>query len=168
MTPNSRTESMPPLDEPKPSDDKPALEPVTAERSGMSAENSDNAANKRVSPLSKTLSTLAHINSLSRNRLRQGDKVSDFLMGLCILVMALLSFTPNNVWQVPIALVCDIVCLSTASWFLVNRLGILSTLTDRQAILVWDIAVGIFIFTILIFINLILAFRTIMHFPGTV
>jgi hypothetical protein len=151
--------------------DEPPANDANAETVGASAipkESSEDSANKRISPLSKTLSTLAHINSLSRDRLREGDKISDFLMGICILVMALLSFTPNGVWQVPLALLCDIVCLGTASWFLVNRLGILSTLTDRQAILVWDIAVGIFIFTILIFINVVLAFRTIMHFPGTV
>ena len=149
-------------------DESPAIEATKAEAPIVAKESFDENANKRISPLAKTLTTLAHINSLSRERLREGDKISDFLMGLCILVMGLLSFAPNGVWQLPLALVCDVVCLGTACWFLVNRLGILSTLTDRQAILVWDIAVGIFIFTILMCINIVLAFKTIMQFPGSV
>ncbi len=159
-------ETMPPENESQGNESKQAEQPSTLPPTDKVDEGSASIPDRRKSPWSTSMTNIDRLTKLSREGLRQRDKISDFLMGLSILIMACLTFVPYYSWQVPMAGLCDLICLATIVWFMVNRLGILSTLTDRQAILIGDIALGIFILATLIFINFVLVFKALQHHPG--
>ncbi len=118
---------------------------------------------KRRSIWVSSCESLAYLSGLSRKALRQRDRVSDILLGLIIMLMIPVSLAPWQKNGLLLAVLCDFACLAMVIWFVANRLGILGTLTDKQAVLIWDIALGIFILGILFCINVALIFEFILH-----
>ena len=128
----------------------PSDEPKTMQEPGSEIQPSPTLeppaiGNRRRPALAASWSAINYVSRLSRAKLRQRDKSTDALVAIVVVSLIILSFAPVTVWQLPIALGCAAICVITALWYLANRLGILSTLPERQAILVWDIAIGMFI-----------------------
>lgn len=142
----------------------PGQAPATEPASGV-AQSAANAPERRQSAWSSSYKALNYVLGLERNRLRIADKTSDILLGLAILMIVLLSFAPSESWQVPLALGCDFACLSIVFFFIGNRLGILRTLNEKQAVLVWDIVMGALILGVLLAINSMLLIKAILHGP---
>ncbi len=140
--------------------DDPAQQQSAPEHPDVTSGRTAGDQTKRESAWSASCAAIEYVSHLSRKRLRYRDKNSDILLGLAILMLIPLTFVPHQ-WQMPMALLCDVACLFTVVWFLANRLGILRTLTERQSVLVWDIAVGVFILSIVLCINLILMFKAL-------
>jgi hypothetical protein len=124
------------------------------------SDGSNEGQKKRQSAWSASCAAIEYVSHLPRKRLRYRDKNSDILLGLAILMLIPLTFVPHQ-WQMPLALLCDVACLFSVVWFLANRLGIIRTLTERQSVLVWDIAIGVFILSIVLCINCILMFKAL-------
>ncbi len=109
--------------------------------------NSEKAAGKEQSfpkrtPYANFFSALKHINdaSVSENvRQRFSDYVTIGLVILCILsLLAAVSIqVPTGVRLLPLLLT-----IGAVIFYIINRLGIMITLTHRQALIVWQILVA--------------------------
>lgn len=100
---------------------------------------------------------LKYINSLYKTdevKVRESDKTTNLLLSLAILGIAVLIFCPIALARGPLALVCDLLFAATVISYIANRLGILSTLSPRQAVLVWEVCIGMAIFAVLIAVNM--------------
>lgn len=127
----------------------------------------DDDPNRRKTIWSASAEAINYIYKLPRGKLRLIDRTSDLLLALAILLIGLLSFAPAVSWQIPLAVVCDIVCVVAVVAFLASRLGILRTLSDKQAVLVWDIVIGVLVLGVLIAINSLGLVRMILQASGS-
>jgi hypothetical protein len=151
-----------PKENPSPPAEPAKKEPVVA--TGQAASDHQN---RRQSVWQASYEALNYVLGIERSKLRTADRTTDILLGLAILSIVLLSFAPSEAWQVPLAFGCDILCLIIVLSFLGNRLGILRTLNQKQAVLVWDIVMGALILGVLVAVNSMLFIRTLLHAPGS-
>jgi hypothetical protein len=108
---------------------------------------------KRRSVFASTCTSLKYIGSLPRKQYRQSDRFSDLLVLVCLLCALMLIILPPPLVRPPIVAVADLVFLAAIIFFIMNRIGILITLSERQAVLVWDIVVGSLLLGILLSFN---------------
>jgi hypothetical protein len=121
---------------------------------------------KRRSPWASSYSALQYVSTLSRKNFRKSDTVSDILVCLCVLCAVVLIFVPPKLLTPPVILGADIIFFAVTFYFVLKRLGILITLSARQAILVWDIVVGSFLLGILLCFNVMLFITYMTLSPG--
>ncbi len=108
---------------------------------------------QRRSMLKGTCAFLQYIGSLPRKEYRKGDKVSDLLVLVCLLFAVMLITLPSALVRPPVVALADLVFLAVIVFFIMSRMGILITLSERQAILVWDIIVGALLLGMLLSFN---------------
>jgi hypothetical protein len=118
-----------------------------------SVSDSAEGLSRRRSLLTSTYSSLQYICSLPRKQFRSSDKVSDLLVLVCLLFAVILILLPSSLLQPTIVILADGVFLAVIVFFIMSRLGILITLSERQAVLVWDIVVGSLLLGILLSFN---------------
>ena len=99
---------------------------------------------------------LKYISALPRENFRKSDKITDVLVLVCVLFAAMLIFFPPNLLKSPIILLADFAFVAIIISFIMKRLGILITLSQRQAVLVWDIVVGSLLLGVLLTFNMML------------
>ncbi|PWT94906.1 MAG: hypothetical protein C5B53_12190 [Candidatus Melainabacteria bacterium] len=145
----------------------PAAEPAKSEPAVATGHAASDHPNRRQSTWAACYEALNYVLGIERSKLRTADKTTDILLGLAILSIVLLSFAPSEAWQVPLAFGCDVICLIVVLSFLGNRMGILRTLSQKQAVLVWDIVMGALILGVLVAVNSMLFIRTLLHVPGS-
>jgi hypothetical protein len=158
---------MSPPDESPKENPTPEAEPAKTEPAVAGAQVASEQPNRRQSVWAASYEALNYVLGIERSKLRTADKTTDILLGLAILSIVLLSFAPSEAWQVPLAFGCDILCLVIVLSFLGNRMGILRTLSQKQAVLVWDIVMGALILGVLVAVNSMLFIRTLLHGPST-
>jgi hypothetical protein len=135
-------------------------------REEMSAEFSDGSAGNLTewrSLLDSTYTTLRYIVSLPRQQFRKSDKVSDLLVLVCLLFAVMLITLPPQLLRPPVVTLADFVFLAVIVFFIMSRLGILVTLTQRQTALVWDIVMGVFLLGILLCFNAMYFIASMHH-----
>jgi hypothetical protein len=155
-------------EEPKKESSSQAAEPAVTEAPTATGEAATSHANRRQSAWASSYDALNYVLGIERTKLRTADKTTDILLGLAIMSVVLLSFAPSETWQVPLAFGCDIVCLAVVLAFMGNRMGILKTLSPKQAVLVWDIIMGALILGVLVAVNSMLFIKTLLHVPGQI
>ena len=105
-------------------------------------------------------SSLAYINKLVVNddvSVRDSDKATSYFLLICSLATVVALVTPMLAPQrLPLLLVCDVLVGAMIFMYIAHRLGIITTLTDRQAFLSWQLMQGTFFFGIFITINIAL------------
>ncbi len=144
----------------------PANEPKPSEVAGDSGADKTAGENRRKSAWATSYEAINYVCGLPRAKLRVADMTSDMLLALAILVIVVLSFTPQAGWQIPVAFICDAVCIVAVVLFLGYRLGILRTLSEKQAVLVWDVVTGAFVLGVLVALNSLVLFKFILRTPG--
>jgi hypothetical protein len=135
------------------------IEEMGAEFSDGSAENLTEGR----SLLDSAYATLQYIGSLPRQQFRKSDKVSDLLVLVCLLFAVMLITLPPQLLKPPVVTLADFVFLAVIVFFILSRLGILVTLTQRQAVLVWDIVIGTFLLGILLCFNAMYFIASMHH-----
>jgi hypothetical protein len=109
---------------------------------------------KRKSRWITTLLALQYVTSISKDnyvRLRVSDRVTSIALLLAvILAVSSLVFRPLADVRTPLALLCDALVGAMLLFYMANRLGVLTTLPPRQALLAWELIlvsciVGIFL-----------------------
>lgn len=105
---------------------------------------------QRRNSFTTTNEALKYVSAASRKNLRQSDKVTSVLLIVCILVGAAFVFIPLNPVLI---LAADLLFFATLITFMVKRLGILITLSERQSVLVWDIILGSLLLGVLLTLN---------------
>ncbi|MBX9942022.1 MAG: hypothetical protein K2Y32_22345 [Candidatus Obscuribacterales bacterium] len=117
----------------------------------------DEAA-KRRSPWQAAAAALQYVQESTRTdsiQLRTSDRVTIIaLLVCCILEVLSLSYTPFAGMRLPIVIVCDVVLGVCTILFLVYRLGILCSLSPRQALVCWQLMMGCVFFGIFLCINI--------------
>jgi len=121
---------------------------------------------KRRASWTSSYAAIKYVSSIPRKRFRYSDKVTDILAGVLILLCTLLIFVPIDLLKLPLTLLCDVLFTLTIVFYIMNRLGILTTLSERQAVLVWDMVLGAFLLGILAIINLSLFVNFIRQIPN--
>lgn len=117
----------------------------------------DEAA-KRRSPWQAAGAALQYVQESTRTdsiQLRTSDRVTIIaLLVCCILEVLSLSYTPFAGMRLPVVIVCDVVLGVCTILFLVYRLGILCSLSPRQALVCWQLMMGCVFFGIFLCINI--------------
>jgi len=131
-----------------------------------SAGKNPNFKNRR-SALDSSYTALKYVSGLPRDKFRKSDRVTDIIIFVCLLFAAVLIFVPTSILRPPLLLSLDIIILMTTIFFIAKRLGILITLSERQAVLVWDIVVATLVLGILLCINALLFINYVTHIPFT-
>ncbi|MBI5174079.1 MAG: hypothetical protein HY986_14455 [Candidatus Melainabacteria bacterium] len=112
---------------------------------------------KRRSPWESSAAAFDYVQKSSRTdaiQLRTSDRVTIIALLLCCILEVLsLSYTPFAGMRLPVVLICDVVLGVSTVLFLVYRLGILCSLTPRQAIVCWQLMMGCIFFGIFLCIN---------------
>ncbi len=112
---------------------------------------------KRRSPWQSSAAAFEYVQKSSRTdaiQLRTSDRVTIIaLLICCILEVLSLSYTPFAGMRLPVVLVCDVVLGVSTVLFLIYRLGILCSLTPRQALVCWQLMMGCIFFGIFLCIN---------------
>ena len=112
---------------------------------------------KRRSPWESSAAAFDYVQKSSRTdaiQLRTSDRVTIIALLLCCILEVLsLSYTPFAGMRLPVVLICDVVLGVSTVLFLVYRLGILCSLTPRQAIVCWQLMMGCVFFGIFLCIN---------------
>lgn len=112
---------------------------------------------KRRSPWQSSAAAFEYVQKSSRTdaiQLRTSDRVTSIALLLCCILEVLsLSYTPFAGMRLPVVLICDVVLGVSTVLFLVYRLGILCSLTPRQAIVCWQLMMGCIFFGIFLCIN---------------
>ena len=102
---------------------------------------------------SSAFQAIEYVNAQSRDRLRESDKKTNALLIATLAVVALLFLTPPD-YLPYMVLICDLLFGATLLVFILNRLGILGTLSPRQVVLVWDLILGVSLFSIFVVVHL--------------
>lgn len=112
---------------------------------------------KRRSPWQSSAAAFEYVQKSSRTdaiQLRTSDRVTIIALLLCCILEVLsLSYTPFAGMRLPVVLICDVVLGVSTVLFLIYRLGILCSLTPRQAIVCWQLMMGCIFFGIFLCIN---------------
>lgn len=137
--------------------DTPEGESKTDSRTGTDYVNRRNI-------FASTIEACKYVTVLPGKRFRYSDRATDILAAVSILLLLALVFMPVNSFQLPLVVLCDALFLLTIIIFTVNRLGILTALTERQFILVWDIILGAFLLGILVSANYALILHYVRNF----
>jgi len=103
--------------------------------------------------LGSTIKACKYITVLPGKRFRNSDRVTDILAAVSILLLLVVIIMPSGSFQLPLIILCDVLFLLTVIIFTLNRFGILTALSERQFILVWDIILGAFLLGILFSAN---------------
>lgn len=101
---------------------------------------------QRRSPWESSLAALRYIGSISRDdelRVRDSDRATSiFLLLSSILTVLSLLLKPLAAYRLPFVLVCDVLVGAMLVFYVINRFGIINTLTPRQALLTWQLMMG--------------------------
>jgi len=102
---------------------------------------------------SSSLAALKYAGAIPRDRLRKADKISQVLVFCCGLFSLAFIVCTAFIWNSLPMLGLDLVIVAVTLFFIMQRLGILITLSPRQAALVWDMFVAIFVLGVLVCAN---------------
>ena len=108
---------------------------------------------RRNSAWVNAVQSLHYIGSLERNHHRKSDKISDVLVLICLMFALMLITLPSSLVGPTVVAAADTVFFAAVLFFIINRMGILLTLTQRQAVLVSDIIVGALLLGMLLSFN---------------
>jgi hypothetical protein len=103
------------------------------------------------------------LSTLPRKKFRYTDRVTDILAAISILTLLILIFAPA--FRPASALLCVTACMVTIIFFIVNRLGVLTTIPERKAVLVWDIILGASLLGVLVIISIIILLSFLRLIP---
>ncbi|MDQ5968046.1 MAG: hypothetical protein QG625_4203 [Cyanobacteriota bacterium erpe_2018_sw_39hr_WHONDRS-SW48-000098_B_bin.30] len=113
---------------------------------------------KRLSPWQSSGAALGYVLESSRTdaiQLRTSDRITIIaLLVCCILEVLSLSYTPLTGMRLPIIIFCDVVLGVSTVLFLIYRLGILRSLSPRQALVCWQLMMGCVFFGVFLCINM--------------
>ncbi len=108
---------------------------------------------RRRSALDSSYTALKYVSGLQRKQFRKSDKITDITVCVSLLLATLLIFCPPFLLKPQLIVVLDLLLLGTIITFIMKRLGILITLSERQAVLVWDLLVGSLVLGVLLCLN---------------
>ncbi|MBU6455585.1 MAG: hypothetical protein KGS72_27685 [Cyanobacteria bacterium REEB67] len=112
-------------------------------------------ASRRRSRWVSSLAALRHVSDSlehSSNNFRTGDKVTNVLMVFAVLVGTALAIFPSAPLMVQI--VFDTLVGAALVFYGANRLGVLTMLSARQAVLIWELILAAIIFGSFITLNI--------------
>lgn len=121
---------------------------------------------RRRSPWAGTYESIKYISGLSRSKFRSSDKITEVLAAVSLLGLGLLIFMPSTFLRLPLALFCDTIFSICVIFFITNRLGIMTSLSERQAILVWDVILVSLLLGALIAVNVMMVASHLRQMPG--
>lgn len=104
---------------------------------------SNDGRERRRSRWHSAAAAIKYLNGLPRKEFRDTDRTTNILLIASLVVLAALVFTPLDATRFPLAMACILLFGTTIVFFVANRFGIIGTLTPRQAVLVWDLLVGV-------------------------
>jgi len=126
----------------------PAILPSAPEVDGMS---------QRRSPWASSLAALKYIGDASATdevQVRTSDRVTVIALLICCIAEVLsLTYTPMADLRLAFIVISDIVLAVAVVMFIVYRLGILSSLGKRQAIICWQLMMGCIFLGIFLCVN---------------
>lgn len=139
-------------------DDAPQSGETAASGAGTATALVENDPLKRLSPWQSSSAAIGYVLESSRTdtiQLRTSDRVTIIALLLCCILEVLsLSYTPMSNLRLPIIIFCDVVLGVTTVLFLVYRLGILRSLSPRQALVCWQLMMGCVFFGVFLCINM--------------
>ncbi len=113
---------------------------------------------KRRSRWHSSLKAFQYVSKISRDddvRIRDSDRATGIFLAiataLTFMSLVVPSLAPH---RLPFVLVCDVLVGVMLALYVANRLGILSTLRPRQALLAWQLIVGAAFLGVFITVNL--------------
>lgn len=119
---------------------------TTGSRSTPQSPSAAGGIGQRRSPWESSLAALRYIGSISRDdelRVRDSDRATSiFLLLSSILTVLSLLLKPLAAYRLPFVLVCDVLVGAMLVFYVINRFGIINTLTPRQALLTWQLMMG--------------------------
>lgn len=124
--------------------------------SGAAVVTGDGAAQRR-SPWESSAAAIKYVSEASATdevQVRTSDRVTVIALLLCCIAEVLsLVYTPMANMRVAFIVISDIVLAVAVTMFLVYRLGILSSLGKRQALICWQLMMGCIFLGIFLCVN---------------
>lgn len=108
---------------------------------------------ERRSPWVSTWAALMYINGIPKGRVRTSDKTTAIFLGLSIILVGSVMFVPAA-FSASAGILTDFILGMTIVSFFINRFGIITTLQERQAVLIWDLMLSMFLAGLYFSINL--------------
>ena len=117
----------------------------------------DDDISKRRSPWESSAAAWRYVQDAARTdniQLRTSDRVTIIaLLVCCILEVLSISYAPLSGMRLPIVICCDVVLGICSVLFLIYRMGILCSLSPRQALVCWQLMMGCVFWGIFLCIN---------------
>ncbi|MBU6450421.1 MAG: hypothetical protein KGS72_01485 [Cyanobacteria bacterium REEB67] len=125
----------------------------------------------RRSPWKSTAAALAYVQDAARTdstQIRTSDRLTIIaLLVFCIAEVLSLVYTPLSGFRFALMVCCDVILGTCIVLFLIYRMGILSALTTRQALITWQLMMGCIFLGIFLCLNAIfgIAYLVETFFP---
>src|SRR5262249_13916612 len=114
-------------------------------------ESEESARKRRRPPWKSTWEAAVYLAGLPRAKARKSDKISAAILFIGMFSFTALLIMPNPNFVLYMA--SDLFCGLGICMFLLNRFGIIGTLGERQAPLIWDLMLCMFMFGMFFVIN---------------
>jgi hypothetical protein len=142
--------------------DEPAVLPENKSE-GSSVKNAKTF--QRASSWKSSLAAIK-LSMLPREKFRTGDKITEYLTALSLATLAFLVFAPTQTFKPQLALLCDALFVTTIVCFIAGRLGVLNNISQRFAVLVWDVILGFFLLGVVLTVNMVVLLIQLRQISG--